>query len=288
LSGVLELEDRLDARRAARLSAFVAAVRRRRFDAAVFFSRSDTRAFLAALAGIRRRHGFKPPYGNRFLTHGYDAPASPLHRTDEFLYLCRQMGVPPDGRWPEFTPAHEAEAAALRLLSELGLPQGKPYAAVHAGGNWLLKRWPAERFAEWAGQFREATSNAVELVFIGSRGEEALVERIRSMAGARGLLSVCGRTDLDMLAWLLRGAKFLLSNDSGPIHLAASQGTPIVGVFGPTLPERTGPLGRAFVRIARRDPGCEIPCYFRECSDRVCMEAVTAEEVLGMTLEAAR
>jgi len=101
----------------------------------------------------------------------------------------------------------------------------------------------------------------------------------------RSVVSLCGKTTLDVLARLLKGAEFLLSNDSGPIHLAASQKTKLIGLFGPTSPVLTGPVSDAPMSILWKDVGCEVPCYYRSCNYRVCMELVTPQEVFQKSME---
>ena len=235
------------------------------FDTALFFKPSRTKALLCALAGI----------GNRIS----ETPDPRKHRTDHFLSLVGKIGVRPDGREPDFTPSSGSAETWEAFRRRLGL-DGR-YAVVHAGGNWPLKRWPPERFTGWVRGFLKEYPGRV--VLIGSESEKGLLEEVRS--GEPRIVSAYGQTDLDTLAWLLKGADLLVSNDSGPIHLAASQRTPIIGVFGPTDPALTGPVSAGPVRIVRKDVGCEIPCYFKTCDTRYCMEWITPEEVLEKTKE---
>ena len=78
----------------------------------------------------------------------------------------------------------------------------------------------------------------------------------------------------------MKRARFILSNDSGPIHVAASQRTRILGLYGPTSPKETGPVSKGPVRLLWLDVGCTVPCYFRSCDARACMDLLTPEEVL--------
>jgi heptosyltransferase-2 len=205
-------------------------------------------------------------------------PSGRPHRTDYFLALLEGVGVPAQGRAPEFVPRPGIEAEYAAVLNAGGVDPAAPYAVVHPGGNWDLKRWPAESFVRWIRLFRARFP--WKIVVIGTPPEEPLAAGIAS-AFPEGVVSLCGKTSLDTLALLLKGSRFLLSNDSGPIHLAASQGTPILALFGPTSASETGPLSGAAVRVLRKDVGCEVPCYFRSCDHRVCMELLTPEEVFA-------
>ncbi len=259
------------------------ALGRRRFDTAVFFHRSRTKMWAARAAGIRERLGFERPGGvAALLTRTVPLPKAPLHRLDLFLALLGGLGVPSDGRRIEFVPGEGAAAELETLLASCGVRSDEPYAVVHPGGNWDLKRWPAGHFARWIRLFRERFGWKV--VLCGTAPERGVVEAIRAEAG-EGAVSLCGRTSLGALALLLKRARFLLSNDSGPIHLAASQGARILTLFGPTSPELTGPVSEGRTLEIRKDVGCEVPCYFRSCDHRVCLDLVTPEEVLERTRE---
>jgi lipopolysaccharide heptosyltransferase II len=244
-------------------------LRKKRFDTVLFFHRSKTKALLARLAGIPERIGARS--------------ASGLHRTDETLGMLASLGIPDDGRAPEFIPSEEARSRSAALLAEAGMAGNDPFVVVHAGGNWDLKRWPAAHFTEWMRLFLEHFPHKV--ILCGTAAESALCDEIRRPFDVRRVVSLCGRTTLGELAAVLGRAELLLSNDSGPIHLAASQRTPLVGLFGPTSPERTGPVSEGAVRIIQKDVGCQVPCYFRSCDHRVCMEWLSPREVFERTKE---
>jgi ADP-heptose:LPS heptosyltransferase len=181
----------------------------------------------------------------------------------------------------EYSPKPEAEASLRKLM-----PGGEPYAVLHAGGNWDLKRWPADSFVEWIRLWRKETGKKV--ILCGTAPETPLADSIRSHFSEEEVFSLCGKTSFDELAFLLRNAELLLSNDSGPIHLAATQKTRIVGVFGPTSPAITGPVSQAPMKILWKDVGCEVPCYYRSCHYRVCMDWLKPEEVFRETRELLR
>ena len=254
-------------------------LKEKKFDRAIFFHRSRSKKMLAFLAGIPERSGFGPSKGkNILLTHVFAPPSEGTHRTDYYLELLRVQGVAPAGRTPDFFPADSAADELKRLFAATGLDPSAPYAAVHPGGNWDLKRWPAKHFISFARFFLEAHPE-FSLVVCGTAPEAEVAEEIRHGAASPRAVSFCGKTTLDTLAHLLKGARFLLSNDSGPIHLAASQKTPIAGLFGPTSAEITGPVSDGPVLILKKDVGCQVPCYFRACDDHVCMEWLSPCEV---------
>ncbi len=258
-------------------------IRKDRFETAIFFHASRTKIFLTMLGGVKQRIGFGVPSKRNLLTAVYPHPGGHVHRTDVFLNLVGHLGIPQDGRTPDFFPKKGAEAELGHLLQSLSIQKREPYAVVHAGGNWPLKRWPARYFAEWIRLFRKKFGWKVFLC--GTAGEENISQAIRKGMNDPGVISLCGKTSVDTLAILLRGAKLLLSNDSGPIHLAASQKTKILGLFGPTSENITGPLSDGPVRILRKAVGCEVPCYFRSCDTRICLDWLTPGEVFEETRE---
>jgi heptosyltransferase-1 len=132
------------------------------------------------------------------------------------------------------TSAPDVASVADRLR---GLP--RPILAIHPGAVWPTKRWPAEKFAEIANRFDGS------VIVVGSAGERTLAARIADVPAARNrsLLNLAGETTLKQLAALLGAVDVLVSNDSGPMHLAAALGTPVVGIFTCTTPHLSGPSG---------------------------------------------
>jgi lipopolysaccharide heptosyltransferase II len=258
------------------------ALRKRRFDQAIFLHGSTTKVFMTWLAGIPNRIGFTAPGRDFFLTRRLAATRGDQHKTDMFLDLLSRAGVRPDGREPDFFCSEADSEKALELLAKEGIGPGAPYIVVHPGGNWTLKRWPLKYFIEWIKlALREFEG---KILVCGTERESSLADAIRgSFPGEERIGSICGKTTVGMLAAILKNARFLLSNDSGPIHLAASQATPLIGVFGPTSPELTGPLSKGPAIILHRDVGCGIPCYFRSCDTRVCMEWLKPQDVFRET-----
>ncbi|MBI4352365.1 MAG: lipopolysaccharide heptosyltransferase II [Candidatus Omnitrophica bacterium] len=259
-------------------------LRKRGFDTAIFFHRSKTKALAACLSGIRRRVGYRYGFRDFLLTEGHSFPEGRIHRIDFFLHLLRKSGVEANGRTLDFFPRQEAEEELRTLLGRQGAGLNAPYAVVHAGGNWPLKRWPVSYFVEWLRLFFDRFGWKIFLC--GTTKEQPIAKSISSyFPNEARLISLCGKTSLDTLAILLRGAQFLLTNDSGPMHLAASQGTNIIGLFGPTSPEITGPVSKGPAVVLRKDTGCEVPCYFRSCDYRVCMDWITPHEVFQKSVE---
>src|SRR5262249_37562767 len=139
------------------------------------------------------------------------------------------------------------------------LPAGQRYAVLLPGTNWPTKRWPTEKFAELAG----ALSDRFNLVNVLAGGADVvpLAPQIVSETDASrqsGLINLAGATNLPQLVALLERADLVVANDSGPMHIAAALNRPLITLFGPTNPVRTGPYNRA-ESVLRLDIPCS-PC----------------------------
>jgi ADP-heptose:LPS heptosyltransferase len=165
----------------------------------------------------------------------------------------------PDGApaWRLELPAR-ARAEADERLAGLGLATvPAPLVAVHVAGGRAVKQWPVERFAEVARSL--AASHGASILLTGTIDDNPLVDAAaRALAGVPRVQTLAGSVDLLTLGAVLSRCALLVTGDTGPMHLAASVGTPLVAVFGPSAPWRYGPLAAA-ARVVRIDLPCS-PC----------------------------
>jgi heptosyltransferase-1 len=152
--------------------------------------------------------------------------------------------------------------------------EGVRFVAVNPVAFWETKLWEDEKFAELCDRLREELGIGVVL----TGGESAPLERIcRKMR--TGAVNLGGRTTLRELASIYRRAALLVTTDSGPMHLAAAVNTPVVALFGPTDPVRTGPYGSGH-RVIRKGLPC-MPCFRKRCETKRCMKEIGVEEVFA-------
>jgi len=146
----------------------------------------------------------------------------------------------------------------------------KEYAVIVPGARWDTKIWPAENFG------RLASLLPLRSLVIGSKGDMEIAERV--VQSSRGkAISLAGKTGLWELIEVMRRARIVISNDSGPMHIAAGFKIPVVAIFGPTSPVRTGPYGEGHIVIKS---GLECaPCFKRHCRDLKCMRGITVDVV---------
>jgi len=253
-------------------------LRAERFDSAFLFHRSFTRAAAVWAAGIPERIGTRTAKRGWLLTTAVEMPPpDTLHKVDLMLRVVEAAGIRPDGQHYDACLRPEDAQAAEQLARELGIGPSDRVVALHAGANWLLKRWPARRFAELADRLAER--HGAKVLFIGGEGDRPLIEQISGRMRARPLVAA-GRTTFRQMGALLKHTRLLISNDSGPLHMGMAAGVPVVALFGPTDPALSGPVNGAKAITLFGSIGCPVPCYRLDCPANLCMEQITVEQVL--------
>jgi heptosyltransferase-2 len=255
-------------------------LRRRRFDGALLLQNAFDAALIAFLGRIPERAGY-PTDGRRILLT-LPVPLTPgiLERHEVEYYLCLLDGL----GIPRPVPAvlklavteKEREAMAERLAS-LGIDRGAPIVAINPGATYgSAKRWYPERFAAVADSLAEEWGARV--VVLGSAAEAPLAGEIEA-AARRGVANMAGKTTVREMMAFLSLSSFLVTNDSGPMHIGAALGVPLVAIFGPTDWRRTSPW-TPLAKVVRVEIDCS-PCMRRVCDrGHECMLGVTPEMVV--------
>lgn len=260
-----------------------ARLKAQRFDAAVVFARGHRAALAPWLARIPARVGFGARGKGPLFTHAVRdwRPLRAGHRSLFFAALTAPFGVraDPEGVGPLALP-EGAREGARRLLLALGRQTARPLVALEAGASYgPAKCWPADHFAALAAAL--GAGQDVDVVTVGTPAAAATEARIA--ARAPGLLRGVGRTgDLGLLMGLLAEADVLVTNDTGPMHLAAALGTPVVALFGATDPGVSRPLGPGTLHLIHEPEPCS-PCFLRDCpiAGHPCLSKIPPERALG-------
>jgi heptosyltransferase-2 len=270
---------------AAGMLRMAAELRRRRFDAALLFQNAFDAALLAFLAGVPERSGYATDGRRVLLTRGIPVTEEilRLHHAEYYLRLVAEIGIPRPGEPALKLNVVPQERESMReRLASLGVPEGKGILGVNPGATYgSAKRWFPDRFAAVADALSEEWGTSV--VLMGSAPERPLAEEIEA-AMRRTPLNLAGRTTVRELMALLSLCSFLVTNDSGPMHIAAALGVPLAAIFGPTDWRTTSPWTDK-ARIVRVGVDCS-PCMLRECNrGHECMLGVTAEMVVAAARE---
>jgi lipopolysaccharide heptosyltransferase I len=249
------------------------ALRTRQFDLALDMQGLLKSALVAFLSGARERIGFRNHQEGAFLLN--NRPVVPdrrdVHAVEAYLGFAEALGAPAEPL--DFTIA--TTAADRRAADELLEDRGDLVALV-PGARWLSKRWPAARFAAVATAL--ASELGLTAAVVGGPEDRALAAEIGASAHTP-ILDLTGRTTLKQLTEVFRRCRMVVSNETGPMYIAAAVGTPTLAIFGPTDPLRLGPYGDGHAKVGA-DVACA-PCRRRRCQPLRCMEAVSVEQVMA-------
>jgi heptosyltransferase-2 len=261
-------------------------LRRREFDEAVLLPNSFRSAWLTRRAAIPRRWGYRGNWRAPILRPAVPRPRRRGPQIADYGELLAAMGVAPPADWvPHLSLSTAAREAGRALVERTGVVGDGPLIGLFPGAEFgPSKRWPWQRFAELSRQLRRRLPGARILILVGPK-ETWLGVRVHEESGH---LHPLAGPDLDLgrLATLLGALDVLVTNDSGPMHLAAAVGVPCVALFGPTDPGRTAPAGDGH-RILYTDRWCS-PCFRRRCPlvRHRCLKEIGVERVLAATVEA--
>jgi lipopolysaccharide heptosyltransferase II len=256
------------------------------FDMAILFQNAFHAAWMAWRSRIPVRIGYGLEGRGALLTDSIPVPSPALygHQSNYYLHLLFRAGLV-----AKLTPFEKIrlnienteKTWAARQLEALGLGGPRFLVGLTPGAAFgPAKRWLPERYADLADRLIGAL-NADVLIF-GSQAERPLAENIARMMSHTPIL-VTGETTLREFMALLAQCRVVVTNDSGPMHLAAALGLPVVAIFGSTDERATGPIG-SLARVVKHPVACS-PCGLRQCPiDFRCMESVTVDEVHRVTL----
>ncbi len=262
-------------------------LRVRNFDMAILLQNAISAALIAYLARIPIRLGYSRDGRRPLLTHPIriDPGVRAVHQAYYYLGILSGAGLLPPRVWDSGNyrldsiaiPVNESDAgAARRLLLDRGIRQDDTIVGINPGASYGgAKRWPAERFAAVADAL--ATEFDARIAIFGAPKELPIAEQVAAKMRAPAVI-LAGQTTLGQLMGLIKECDLFITNDSGPMHLAAALDTPQLAIFGSTSDVATGPLS-ADARVIRHQVECS-PCFLRECpTDFRCMLTISVEEV---------
>jgi heptosyltransferase-2 len=259
-----------------------------RFDLAIIPHRSVRSATIPWLARIPRRIGFNTSSGRLLLTDKVQY-VNEHHEITRTIALLKPLGITTDAKvLPDLYPSADDETAVNDLLSATRaadpLFSDDRLVAVAPGSLWYTKRWRKERFEELGRLLR---ANDFSIALIGGADDATLCADTAASIGNGGVVSTAGKLSLLQSAALMKRCKAVVSNDSAPMHLAMAMRTPVIAIFGATVPQfGFAPLGERDVVVETHGLKCR-PCSIHgghACPIKTfeCMEAISADQVMSV------
>ncbi|MCG6553868.1 MAG: glycosyltransferase family 9 protein [Candidatus Magnetominusculus sp. LBB02] len=249
------------------IAALTLALRGQRYDLAIDLQGLFRSGVITALSRCHTRIGFKearegsPLFYSHTVEGGMD-----VHAVDRYMKIAG------------FAGASATEIEFPLLYEEIDedwakeLKKGR-YVVMAPGAAWVTKRWAARNFGLLAARF------SIPTVVVGASGDYMLGQQVVESSSGMAI-NAAGKTTLKGLASLIRDARFMVTNDTGPMHIGAAAGIPVFAIFGPTDPKRTGPYGGGHAVIAR-DIECR-PCFRKKCATVACLRDLPLQEVYGI------
>lgn len=269
------------------LARFVRELRAARYELTIDVQSNGRSSALARLSGARRRIGFSRAWAKEWgawLATDRVEPSDPrLHKVARNLELLRPLGVDTRDARPRLPLPEAARARARQQTASLG----RPRVALHPGvsGFGAIKQWEPGRFARTAK--RLADERGASCLVTWGPGERELAERVVAASEGAARLAEPTASILELAA-LYTACDLVVGGDTGPVHLAAALGVPVLGLYGPKDPEVygpwDGPSGRR-ARAVRRPVHCS-PCRLRVCTNVICMPAIGVDDVVDAAREA--
>ncbi|MFQ6044055.1 MAG: glycosyltransferase family 9 protein [Candidatus Poribacteria bacterium] len=238
----------------------ISKLRKHRFQMALVLQPTFRLVLLTFLAGIKYRVGFETNIGGKLLLTVSVKSNPNQHETDRYLDVVRAIGIQPVDREIEMAVTSEAEAWVREFLARAGISRKRPLIGINPGSFWMYRRWPKERFAQVADKL-VAEYDAQILLTIGP-SEMGLGEEIAALMRYKPV--ILSNTTPMRVAAAFKQCDLLISNDTGPMHIGIATGTPTIGLFGGSNPDKWGPIASKH-SIIHRDG----------------MEAITVEDVMG-------
>jgi 3-deoxy-D-manno-octulosonic-acid transferase/heptosyltransferase-1 len=263
---------------------FIRALRDTRYDMILDFQALLKSGILIALARGRRKIGFGK--GLEHMEHSYiflneriPAVDMEIHALSRGMILLNAVGIPTSEVEYKLPVSNHDRKKIDELMKQHGINGIKSLIAINPVAKWKTKLWPNKKFAELANMLIDRYD--MKIVFTGGIKDYSIIQTITSYMKGEAI-NFAGKTTLIELAALYEKSTLVISTDTGPMHLAAAMGTPVVALFGPTAAWRTGPYGIGH-QIITAELECS-PCFKRRCETTDCMYQISIKQVMDATL----
>jgi heptosyltransferase II len=258
-------------------------LRQGEYDLGILLTHSFSSAWWFWRGHVRRRLGYKGQFRNLLLTDAVSLPneIQEQHLVETYKQLLLPLGIPVSDEGPRLFFTEKEMEEARKLLYQLGIRSEHRLVGINPGAAYgTAKCWLPERFRQVTEKLVQQDN--VRVLYFGDQATTTLTKEI-----CKGLpvLNLAGSTTLRQLGALIKQCRVLLTNDSGPMHIAAAVGTPVVALFGSTNEKVTGPYKAQNATVIHKQVACS-PCYKRVCPiDFRCMKRIETDEVFDALMQ---
>ncbi len=249
-------------------------IRSEGYDAAFVLKRSLSSAMLVFAAGVPRRIGFATEGRGLFLTDRVTYQDD-QHEVENFLDCLRCLDIPVGSNYLELWPSPESDRMVQQLFRNAGWNERDLKVIIHPAASLPAKQWPLDRFAAAMQALRER--HKARFIYTGAKGDTGLYREIERLGPFNGL-DLTGKMSLRENISVYRAADLFFGVDSGPMHMAAAAGVPVVALFGPTNERKWGPWGDRHT-VVTKCLSC-YPCKPHKCAKNECMDRISVQDAL--------
>lgn len=254
----------------------IAKIETGKYDLGILLTNSFSSAWWFWQGKVKKRLGYAAHFRKFLLTHSISRPKTPLHQVDAYKQILKPLGISQSATRPRLFVTPQEVEESKTLLYQRGYVKGKTLIGINPGATYgLAKCWPPERFRALV--LKLSLEIDAHFVFFGDASSSQMVKEI-SQGLPDNVIDLAGVTNLRELACLIKDCNVLITNDSGPMHVADAFGTPVIALFGSTDPVLTGPYSQT-ENVIYKKVACS-PCFKRVCPiDFRCMKYITVDEV---------
>lgn len=255
---------------------FIIKIRKKKFDIAIDLQGLLRSGLISFLSGSPRRIGFNNAreFSPLFYTDKISLPDKKIHSVERYIYAAKSLGANDTERDFTINIPNEDIDYVEDFLEEKGMNDSKKIVIVNPWARWKTKCWPIDNYLSLIERLK---GEGFLPILIGSNEFEETIEGLIKESSDPPITFVDER--LKRLTALIKRSSLIVTNDSGPMHIAAAVNTPVVALFGPTNPLLTGPYGDGHI-VIKKNMECA-PCLERECSkEQECMKMISVEEVM--------
>ena len=255
-----------------------------KYDLVLLFQNAIGAAVISRLAGIPIRVGYDTDGRGGLLTHRIARPSNGKRQPliTYFLGLLQALGISSETSPPMLHTSKAEETHAIAMLGSYGVGSADLLIGLNPGSVYgTAKQWSFRQYAAVADHLARITGGTI--VIVGGPGEQGLGARIAERMKVSPIV-MSGKTTVRELMGILKQCRILVTNDTGPMHVASALGVPVIAIFGPTDPTATAPVGPQHQLVATQI-GCS-PCLLRACPlDHGCMNGISEQEVFDAAMK---